>query len=123
MPKSKPLVRSILKGERRGRDQTMSSIDEATGDVQLLHEISYQIEQEKVFGGFDATCPGEHKSCPTIEKDGAHRGAKKKPSPKHNMALKEAERAALQKPMSPNKYRQMMKEHLELLPFVFKMMD
>ena len=123
MSKPKPLIRSFLNGKRRGRDQTMPANDEAADDVRLLHEISYQIEQEKFSGRFDATCPGEHIPCPIVEKDGVRPGAKKRPAPKHNKALKEAERAALQKPLSPKKYRQMVNEQLEILPLVHKKMD
>jgi hypothetical protein len=123
MSKRKPLIRSFLKGKRRSRDQTMPANDEAADDVQLLNEISFQIEQEKFSGGIDVMCLGEHKSFPFVEKDEVRPGAKKRPAPKYNKALKEAERAALQKPLTPKMYRQMVNEQLEILPLVHKKMD
>ena len=123
MPKRKPMIRSILNGTRRDRDQTVPAKDEVTDDVRLLQEISLQVEQEKFSGSFDATRPGEHNVCLSGKMDDILPGKRKRPAPKHNKALKEAERAALEKPLTPKMYRQMMNEHLELLPFVFKMMD
>lgn len=123
MPKHKPLIRSILKGKRRDPDQTAPAKDEVTDDVRLLEEISLQVEQEKFSGSFDATHPDEHKTCLRMKMDDILPGKRKRPAPKHNKALKEAERAALLKPMTPNKYRQMMKDHLEILPIVYKVMD
>jgi hypothetical protein len=123
MSKRKPLIRSFLNGKPRGRDQTMPANEEAADDVQLLHEISFQMEQEKSSGSFDVTCPGEHIPCPIVEKEDVRPGAKKRPSPKYNKALKEAERAAILKPLTPKKYRQLVDEHLEILPLVYKKMD
>ncbi|MGA9138863.1 MAG: hypothetical protein WBZ29_01475 [Methanocella sp.] len=123
MSKSKPLIKSILNGERRGCDHTMPANDEAADDVRLLHEIAFQMEQEKVSGSFDSTCPGEHKPCPFVEKDDDRHGVKKRPVPKHNKALKEAEQAALQKPLTAKMYRQIIKDHMEILPLVYKKMD
>lgn len=123
MPKHKPLIRSILKGKRRDPDQTVPAKDEVTDDVRLLEEISLQVEQEKFSGSFDATRPDEHKTCLRTKMDDILPGKRKRPAPKHNKALKEAERAALLKPMTPGKYRQMMKEHLEVLPLLYKKMD
>ena len=123
MSKRKPLMRSFIKGKRRSRDQPMPANDEAADDVQLLQEISFQIGQEKFSGSFDVTRPGEHKSCTAVDRDNFGPGAKKRPAPKHNKALKEAERAAMQKPLTPKKYRQMVNEQLEILPLVHKKMD
>ncbi len=80
------------------------------------------MEQEKTLGRFDATCPEVHVPCPMAGKGDVRSGVRKRP-PKHNKALKEAERAALQKPLTPKMYRQMIKDHLEILPFMFQMMD
>ena len=123
MPKRKPMIRSILNGTRRDRDQTVPAKDEVTDDVRLLREISLQVEQEKFSGSFDARRPGEHKKCLSVDKEDIHPGKSKRPAPKHNQTLKEAERAAMQKPLTPIMYRKMIKEHLEILPLVYKKMD
>ncbi|OPY26027.1 MAG: hypothetical protein A4E28_02741 [Methanocella sp. PtaU1.Bin125] len=123
MSQSRPLIRSILKGKRRGNGQPAPASDELTDDVRLLEEISLQVEREKFSGGFDARHPGEHKASLQAKMDDLRAGRRKKPAPKHNRALREAERAALQKRMTPGRYRQMMKEHLEILPLVYKKMD
>lgn len=123
MSRRKPLIRSILNGGRREIDQAVPANDVTADDVQLLREILIQMEREKVFGDFDARQLSEQKACKAIKKDNAQTSTKKRPSPKHNKALKEAERAALQKPLTPKKYRQLMDEHLEILPLVYKKMD
>ncbi len=123
MSKRKPLIGSILDGGRQGQDRTAPAQDEAADDVRLLKEISLQVEREKIFGSFDATRPGEHVHRPTVDSDDVHEGRKKRPAPRYNKLLKEAERAALQKPLTPKKYQQLVKEHLEILPLVRKTMD
>ena len=123
MSKRKPLIGSILDGGRKDGDRTAPANDETTDDVRLLKEISRQVEREKIFGSFDATRPGEHVHRPTVDIDDVYKGAKKRPAPRHNKLLKEAERAALQKPLTPKRYQQLMKEHLEILPLVRKTMD
>jgi hypothetical protein len=122
MPEHKPLIKSILNGKRRGRDQTLPANEVLADDIQLLHEISFQIEQEKTSGNFDATCPGAHKPYPVAKKADVRSGVKKK-LPKYNKALKEAERAALQKPLAPKRYMQLVNDQLEILPLVYKKMD
>lgn len=124
MSKRKPLIRSILNGNRPGPGQPAPANEEATDDVRLLREISFQVEQEKLSGFLNMIRPGEHKACLRTNKDDARPpGRRKRPAPKHNKALKDAEQAALQKPMTPLRYRQVMKEHLEILPMVFNIMD
>lgn len=121
--KRKPLIRSVLKSERRGRDQTTPAKDASADDVKLLQDIFFQMEHEKLFGNFDPSRLDKQKFNPAVEKDDVRPDAKKRPAPKHNKALKEAEQMALQKPLTPGKYRQIMNDHLEVLPLVCKKMD
>lgn len=117
MPTEKRQKPPAFDGEWQGRDHIAVVCRELADELRLLQDISRKAVLELAGGSFDSLCRRERKN------DTEQPDTPKRPAPKYNKALKEAEQAAIHKPLTRRRYSQLMKEHVDLLPYMFNIMD
>jgi hypothetical protein len=115
---------AIKGGRQQGRDHTTLMRREVADEMRLLQELSRKAEQDNASQSFDVTACREQKGGQAVDEGDVQPDAlPKRRAPRYNKALKEAEEAAKHKPLTQKKYRQLMQEHVDLLPYMLDIME